>query len=128
MRQRSILPMFLLWTDHLLAWLDRRTEDMITGISGLTGLKVQDDPEAIFQEAWLFCDAGDLERGLMLIRRAVEKSYFVAPTLSNRPQFDALRNEPAFREVLALAEAGQKRALAAFREGGGERLLGRRFG
>ena len=67
----------------------------------------------------------DLERGLDTVRRAVAQGYTVAPTLSSAPQFDALRGTPAFEHVLADAVAGRDRALAAFREGGGERLLGR---
>ena len=39
-------------------------------------------------------------------------------------QFDALRSNPVFQSVLADAEAGSARALAAFREAGGEQLLG----
>jgi hypothetical protein len=84
-----------------------------------------DDPEAIFQQGWLFCDAGEQERGLDYLRRAVDKGYFVAPTLSGRPHFDGLRSNPAFQEVLTRAQAGREQALAAFREAGGERLLGR---
>jgi len=87
-------------------------------------LTVLNDPEAIFQEGWLLCDIGEHERGLAEIRRAVAKGYFGAPTLSGRRQFDALRSNPAFHELLAEAEAGRQRALVAFREGGGERLLG----
>ncbi len=52
------------------------------------------------------------------------KGYFVAPTLTHWPQFDRLRGEPRFQALLASAEAGRARALAAFREAGGERLLG----
>ena len=48
----------------------------------------------------------------------------MAPTLSGSRQFDALRNDPAFQALLAEAEAGRRDALAAFREAGGERLLG----
>ena len=32
--------------------------------AGLGVLKIQDDPEAIFQEGWLFCDVGEHARGL----------------------------------------------------------------
>ena len=35
-----------------------------------------------------------------------------------------MRNDPAFQALLAQAEAGRRDALAAFREAGGERLLG----
>ena len=92
--------------------------------AGLGVLKIQDDPEAIFQEGWMLCDVGEHARGLADLERAVAKGYFVAPTLTRWPQFDALRGEPRFQALLASAEAGRARALAAFREAGGERLLG----
>src|SRR5258708_26731841 len=123
MRQGRRTPAFLSWIECLEAWLDRRTADMLAAVSVFSGLKIMDDPEAVFQMGWLFCDVGEQERGLDYLRRAVEKGYFVAPTLSGRPQFDALRGDPAFREVLARALAGREQALAAFREAGGERVL-----
>jgi eukaryotic-like serine/threonine-protein kinase len=124
MRQSSRIPIFRSWIEYLMAWLDRRPADMAAGASAFSALKIQDDPEAIFQEGWLLCDVGEHETGLSDLRRAVAKGYFVAPTLSGRPQFDALRSDPAFRALLEEAEAGRQRALAAFREAGGERLLG----
>jgi hypothetical protein len=54
----------------------------------------------------------------------VAKGYFVVETLSGRRQFDALRSEPAFRALLEDAVAGRERALDAFRQAGGERLIG----
>jgi hypothetical protein len=84
-----------------------------------------DDPEAIFQIGWLVCDAGEHSRGVADMRRAVEQGYTVAPTLASSPAFDPVRSDPAFRELLALAEVGRQQALEAFREHGGERLLGR---
>jgi len=88
-------------------------------------LGIMDDPEAKFQEGWMFCDVGESERGFGLLREAVENGYVVAPTLAASPAFDALRGEPRFQELLAQAEAGRARALDAFRAAGGERLLGR---
>jgi hypothetical protein len=88
-------------------------------------LKIFDDPEAIFQEGWIFCDVGDHQRGLDYVQRAVARGYFPALTLIEAPQFDALRDDPAFQALLADAEAGRERARAAFREAGGERLLAR---
>ena len=125
MRAATQVSAFRTWADLLLAWLDRRPDGMLFHRASLDNIKIMDDPEAIFQEAWLFCDAGDLERGQSLVRRAVERGYFVTSTLSNASAFQALRADPAFRAVLAKAEAGRNRALVAFREGGGERLLGR---
>jgi hypothetical protein len=54
----------------------------------------------------------------------VAKGYFVAPTLAGSRHFDALRGDVRFQELLAKAEAGRNRARAAFREAGGELLLG----
>jgi hypothetical protein len=124
MRGSPRIPTFQSWIDYLMAWLDRRTADMAVRMSMFTALKIQDDPEAIFQEGWMLCDVGEHERGLGYLQRAVAKGYFVAPTLSARQQFDALRGDPAFRALLGEAETGRQRALAAFREAGGERLIG----
>jgi hypothetical protein len=125
MRQAPVVPAIQSWTDYLMAWLDRRPAEMLAGLSALGALKIQDDPEAIFLEGWLLCDVGEHEAGFAHVRRAVAKGYFVAPTLSGSRQFDGLRSDPAFQTLLAEAEAGRRQALAAFREAGGERLLGR---
>ncbi|RPJ58067.1 MAG: hypothetical protein EHM23_18520 [Acidobacteria bacterium] len=124
MRRDSYLPLFQAWIDYLLAWLDRRTSDMVFDSSAFRSLKIQDDPEAIFEEGWLLCDAGEHEKGLVYLERAVTKGYSVAPTLARSHQFDALRSNPAFQALLKKAEAGRQQALVAFREAGGERLLG----
>jgi tetratricopeptide (TPR) repeat protein len=112
------------WIEYLDAWLDRRFADMRLMSADLSALKIQDDPEAIFQEGWMFCDVGAYDQGLARLQRAVAKGYFAAPTLSNARQFDGLRESPAFRTLLEDAESGRRLALAAFREAGGERLLG----
>ena len=94
-----------------MAWLDRSGAEMIVGMSGLSvsGLNIQLDPEAIFQEGWLLCDVGEYEQGLGYLRRAVAKGYFVAPTLAQSRHFDALRSDPVFQALLAEAEAGRQR-------------------
>ena len=116
---------FQAWTEHLAAWLDRRLDAMNATGSIMTPLKIFEDPEAIFQEGWLYCDAGDYVRGLEYLQRGVAKGYFAAPTLTRWPQFDPLRDTPAFHKLLSDAEAGRQRALAAFRDAGGELLLAR---
>ncbi len=122
LRRTSLIPLFQTWADYLTAWLDRRPADM-PELSALSTLKIFDDPEAIFQEGWLLCDVGEHERGLGRLRQAVDKGYFVAPTLANARQFEALRNNPTFKVLLADAEAGRQQALVAFRDAGGDRLL-----
>jgi non-specific serine/threonine protein kinase len=125
MRDSITLPAFQTWTDYLMAWLDRRPADMVARITALNPLRIQEDPEAIFLQGWLLCEAGAHGVGLSRLQRAVASGYCAAPTLAHSPHFDALRSDPAFRAVQAEAENGRQRALAAFRATGGERLLGR---
>ena len=124
-RKAAQLESFHAYADALAAWLDRRPTDLFAGVTALGELQILEDPEALFQMGWLLCDIGEHERGLAQVRRAIEKGYTVAPTLSASPAFDAVRNDPAFQELLALAEAGRQQSLEAFRANGGERLLGR---
>jgi non-specific serine/threonine protein kinase len=118
-------PLFRTWTEYLLAWVEGRNPGTPSDLSVYRNLKVWSDPEAIFQEGWLLCDVGDYERGLDRLQRAVAKGYCAAPTLSNAAAFDALRSDPRFGAILSQAEAGRQQALSAFREHGGERLIGR---
>jgi serine/threonine protein kinase/tetratricopeptide (TPR) repeat protein len=122
---RSQVPMhtFGAWTAHLSAWIDGRVDDMITTLAVISPMKIFDDPEALFQEGWFFCDVGEHERGLDYLQRAIARGYFPAETLERRPHFDALRDNPAFQALVADATAGRDRARAVFRDAGGERLL-----
>ena len=57
------------------------------------------------------------------LQRAIGRRYFAASTLRGALQFDPLRDVTAFQALLASAEAGRQRALTAFRDTAGERLL-----
>jgi TolB-like protein/tetratricopeptide (TPR) repeat protein len=118
------IPTFETWAGFLEAWLDGRGRDMVAGLSTLSGLKIQEDPEALFLEGWLLCDVGEHERALEHLQRAVSKGYFVADTLARSRRFEALRGEPAFQGLIERADAGRQRALKAFHDAGGEQLLG----
>ena len=124
MRQLPRIATFRMWTDHILAWLEGRHGDMLTGLATLGTLRIQEDPEAIFQEAWLLCDLGHHADALVHLRRAVAKGYCPAATLAGSRQFEALHGDPSFQAMVAEAEAGRQRSLAALRDAGGERLLG----
>jgi len=123
MSQRPRIKTFEVWTAHLAAWLDGRADLMLNALTAMTPLKIFDDPEAIFQEGWMFCDIGEHARGLDYLQRAIGRGYFAAPTLAAWPQFDALRGDTAFQALVATAEAGRQRALTAFRETADELLL-----
>lgn len=123
-RESITLLTFKAWSDYLLAWLDRRPQDMVRSVESWANLKIQVDPEALFLEGWMMCEVGDYEQGLAQLQRAVSKGYFAATTLARSRHFDPLRSNPAFRAVLAEAEAGRASVRAAFHEAGGDRLLG----
>jgi serine/threonine-protein kinase len=125
MEDQPRIQAFHAWTSHLAAWLDRRIDDMLATLTSVAPLKIFDDPEAIFQEGWLLCDAGEQRRGLEYLQRAVAGGYFPIATLTRWPQFVELAGTPAFDALMAEASAGQNRARAAFRDAGGERLLAR---
>jgi serine/threonine protein kinase/tetratricopeptide (TPR) repeat protein len=126
MTQMARIPLFHTWMAYLQAWLDGRVHDMLAAQSSLSQLKIMSDPEALFQIGVLFCDVGEYETGLDYVQRAIARGYYVAQTLERRTQFDAVRDRPAFKDILAAAQEGRNRSLAAFRDAGGERLLGRR--
>jgi hypothetical protein len=117
--------LFRMWTGHLQAWLDRRVGQMLEEIAKLTDLAIYDDPEAIFQEGWMLCDAGAHEKGMAFLERGVDRGFLASPVLRRAPQFDPLRGPPAFESLVADAEASRLRALDDFRAAGGDSLLGR---
>lgn len=113
------------WSRFVEAWLDRDPETMRTIEPKIEHLAIANDPEAAFQEAWMYCDVGDFVQGKACLERALEKNYFAELTMLRSPSFDALRDDPEFQGLLARAHAGRERALQAFRDAGGDVLLGR---
>jgi hypothetical protein len=82
------------------------------------------DPEALLEGGLLLCDVGEHARGLRYLERTVGRGYCAIAALAHLPQFDALRDVPAFQSLITDAQAGRARALAAFVTAGGEQLLG----
>lgn len=124
MKDAVRVPVFKAWTDYLMAWLEYRPAEMEVTMASLEALKIQDDPEAIFQFGWLLCDVKEYQRGLEYLERAVAHGYSPAATLERASQFDALREVPAFVALLAAARASSAQARTAFATAGGERLVG----
>ena len=84
--RRAHIPAFQSWTEYLMAWLERRTPDMLARMSVFDGLKIRDDPEAIFQEGRFLCDVGEHRLGIDYLRRAVSKGYWPFGDASTLPR------------------------------------------
>jgi non-specific serine/threonine protein kinase len=123
-RADNHVPVFHVYTEYMKAWLERRPADMLKQRASMKGLKVLDDPEAMFQEGFMLCGAGDFEHGLALLRNANAKGYFAPYKLARSRDFDAVRQTPEFQAILADAEAGRAQAMVVFRQRNGEALLG----
>jgi serine/threonine protein kinase/tetratricopeptide (TPR) repeat protein len=81
------------------------------------------DPEEIF---FVGTQAARLEmpEATQILGRAVDAGYAARDALARHPWIDPIRRDPGFADVRRRAEAARERALAAFREAGGETLLG----
>ena len=82
------------------------------------------DPEGLFYLARLRAHVGDVEGALALFDRVVAAGFCCFPSFARDAWLDGLRGHAEFRRVLNLAEARHREAIVAFREAGGERVLG----
>ena len=124
--RRRVSMRFRYGATSLSAWLDRRPQDMIAAMSALNTLTLHDDPEFLFRVGWLLCDVGRAQARARSIFSEHSPRCTLWPRRS-RPTGRSIRCGAIarFQAILAEAEAGRLQALAAFREAGGERLLGR---
>ena len=82
------------------------------------------DPENLYYMSLVAAYAGDGERALATLERVVAGGWFCHATIAREPWLASVRDTPRFAAIIAEAEAGHRRAAAAFREAGGDRLLG----
>mgnify|MGYP001441052363 CR=1 FL=1 len=122
--QVVFVPVFQHRLEAMQAWLDRRAPEIIRAWNSLGAFKIHDDPEASFQVGWMLCEVGEIEQGVAELARAVARGYFPLATLESNRAFEELRAAPAFQALLQDAHDGRGRALAAFRDGGGDVILG----
>ncbi len=94
--RRAHIPAFQSWTEFLMAWLERRTADMLTWMSSLDGLKVRDDPEAIFQEGRFLCDVGEHRQGLDHLQAGSGEGLLRVADTSTQPRVRRRARRPWF--------------------------------
>ena len=86
------------------------------------------DPEGLFYLTRLSAHVGEVEGALALFDRVVAGGFYCYPSFSRDPWLDPLRTRSEFRQTLSLAEVQHREATAAFREAGGEGVLGLSLG
>jgi len=103
--------------------------DLLGGVPGAAAqladiVKVHQDPEAFFLFSTMLAYFGDSENALAALGRGVERGFSVPLALRSHPWLASLRAAPRFAALVERAEADRRLGLAAFREAGGEALLG----
>ena len=81
------------------------------------------DPEDMFYWSCMAAYAGDSERALDTLQRAVNGGWVCFAALAREPWLDPLRRNPRFTDILRTAEARHREAAAAFLRAGGDRVL-----
>ena len=83
------------------------------------------DAEILWQIARVFAYFGERTRALALLGLSLERGFVVYRILTREdPWLDALRSSSEFDDLLHRSESRYRAASAAFREAGGEQLLG----
>jgi hypothetical protein len=85
------------------------------------------DPEGLYYASRHLARMGEPEIALREFDRAVEGGYACYPAFESDPWFASLRGRDEFHAVMARAQAQHQAAVAAFRAGDGERIVGVRL-
>jgi serine/threonine protein kinase len=82
------------------------------------------DPEGLLYISRQFAYLGETDDAIAMLKRTVEGGHFCYPALARDPWFDSVRADARFAELLERARVRHEGAIGAFREAGGERVLG----
>jgi hypothetical protein len=83
-----------------------------------------DDPEGLFYLSRHLAHLHETGPALELFARVVKKGYFCFPAMAIDPWLEPLRNEPEFTRLLHQPESQHREAAAAFKQVGGQKVLG----
>jgi TolB-like protein len=118
---RPLPPVLLLVARALIALFSGRPE-AVTLLHD--ALAVHDDPEALFLYGSCQAQLGDDDSAVASLRLAIEGGYHFPQALVSGAWLAGLRRNGRLDELVERAEAGRRQAQAAFRDAGGESLLG----
>ena len=96
-------------------------DETVAAIDRASGFR---DPEGLFYLTRLSAHVGDVEGAIALFDRVVAGGFCCFPSFARDSWLDGLRDQAEFRRLLSLAEARHREAVVAFRDAGGERVLG----
>lgn len=87
------------------------------------------DPETVCWHARVLAYFGERDRAIAALNQALDHGFILYRILTRRdPWLDPVRPSPEFADLLARAESRYRDAVAAFRDAGGEELLGTHTG
>jgi serine/threonine protein kinase/tetratricopeptide (TPR) repeat protein len=122
--QQGSMPGFhRLFLDETLALLEGRKAAALELADALIRAWTVRDPCAGYYLARTLVAMGH-PRGLERLRMSIEGGFHAHALLVRDPWLDPLRDDQAFRAILATAEEGARTAAEAYLAAGGERILG----
>lgn len=111
------------FVESWLAALEGRPDEAERKLREVCELGIR-DPEALCFCARVAGRAGAIELGLELVEATVARGFYCVSVLKRDPWLLRLAGEARYQVALVRAEEGRHEAAAAFREAGGEELLG----
>lgn len=98
-------------------------EESLAAVERLLALSL--DSETLWQIARVFAYFGERARALSTLNLSLERGYVLYRILTREdPWLDLLRPDPEFGDLLRRSELRYRAALEAFKDAGGEQLLG----
>ena len=111
------------WTESLRLLLEG---NRIEGLAATQAILPESyrDPESLYYVARQLIFFGSHVNGMRFLARAVDEGFVCFTALARDPWLDSVRSAPDFKEIIGRAQSRSRDTLAAFREAGGDRLLG----
>ncbi len=109
--------------DAMIAALERRRDDCVRAYQAMFATPFH-DPEGLYMAARGLARVGETALALSTLGRVIDGGFFLPTVYSTDPWLDALRSSREFADLVHRAEEGHRVSAAAFRDAGGERLLG----